>query len=432
MRTILQEEGTIHYNITIWYTSLFLCLKQIKIRAAKAAVDEEWEKLEKIPAWDVTKVRKKGDRWSKKERQKSSFCLTDGHLSFEECRIGDKSTKNTKVKLYSEAISLKMILDLMQYLQNKDHQHHKLRQQKSWISSPDCQDAQDKQLIAVSAYTQVKMEDASKLLKIPKIACPDIWVRLPRHKWPKIMAQHGRPSRSSRTKSLWSSCGRTMMGKAIWENPIEARLGGGFQLGRLIRTPLKKYSNLCMWMTSNWMERNKTLIRCGQYSMKKSTWENQHPFPWSWKPGVYSKTMWNKQRYCWHLQNHVWIQNFRRSNWKNTMLGKPAYLFVVRWHARWCKEICGAILWVGKQDDTQELYKVSTPCIVQRRKMKSVGDLCQKYALKLSWNAYTWHVLEDLIFYGQWTNLHDRLRTGPSLWQTTESIDILHPSHMWI
>ena len=38
---------------------------------------------------------------------------------------------------------------------------------------------------AVSAYTQVKMEDAPKLLKIPKSDCPDIWIRLPRHKWPK-------------------------------------------------------------------------------------------------------------------------------------------------------------------------------------------------------------------------------------------------------
>ena len=33
--------------------------------------------------------------------------------------------------------------------------------------------------------TQVKMEDAPKLLKIPKSECPDIWIRLPRHKWPK-------------------------------------------------------------------------------------------------------------------------------------------------------------------------------------------------------------------------------------------------------
>ena len=38
---------------------------------------------------------------------------------------------------------------------------------------------------AVSAKTQVKMEDAPTLLKIPKSECPDIWIRLPKHKWPK-------------------------------------------------------------------------------------------------------------------------------------------------------------------------------------------------------------------------------------------------------
>ena len=38
---------------------------------------------------------------------------------------------------------------------------------------------------AVSAYTQVKMEDAMTLLKIPKSECPDIWKRQPKHKWPK-------------------------------------------------------------------------------------------------------------------------------------------------------------------------------------------------------------------------------------------------------
>ena len=38
---------------------------------------------------------------------------------------------------------------------------------------------------AVSAETQVQMKDAPKLLKIPKSECPDIWIRLPRHKWPK-------------------------------------------------------------------------------------------------------------------------------------------------------------------------------------------------------------------------------------------------------
>ena len=37
---------------------------------------------------------------------------------------------------------------------------------------------------AVSAWTQVKMEDAPTLLKIPKSECPDFWIRPPKHKWP--------------------------------------------------------------------------------------------------------------------------------------------------------------------------------------------------------------------------------------------------------
>ena len=63
------------------------------------------------------------------------------------------------------------------------------------------------------------MEDAPKLLKMPKSECPDMWIRLPRHIWPK--------SWSSMEDRVWSSFGRTVMGKAIWENPIAARLGEG-------------------------------------------------------------------------------------------------------------------------------------------------------------------------------------------------------------
>ena len=50
---------------------------------------------------------------------------------------------------------------------------------------PDC-DGQAAD--APSAYTQVKMVDAPRLLKIPTSECPDVWTRLPRHKWPKSWA----------------------------------------------------------------------------------------------------------------------------------------------------------------------------------------------------------------------------------------------------
>ena len=56
-------------------------------------------------------------------------------------------------------------------------------------------------------------------------------------------------------------------------NPV----GRKFQIVNVSLFIVKKdYSYLCMWMTSNWLERNKILIRCGKYSIKKSIWENQH------------------------------------------------------------------------------------------------------------------------------------------------------------
>ena len=53
---------------------------------------------------------------------------------------------------------------------------------------------------------------------------------------------------------------------------------------------------------------------------------------------------------------------------------------------------------------TQQLYKVSTPCIddhhFKEEEMKSVGELSQVCS-QIVLNVYTWHELEDLIFYGQ-------------------------------
>ena len=61
MRTILQEEGTSHYNITIWFTNLFLYLKPWRYPHHKQQWMKNGRKLEKIPAWDLTKVRSKSE-----------------------------------------------------------------------------------------------------------------------------------------------------------------------------------------------------------------------------------------------------------------------------------------------------------------------------------------------------------------------------------
>ena len=52
-----------------------------------------------------------------------------------------------------------------------------------WLPDCDGQAADE-----ASAYTQVKLEDAPRSLKIPRSECPGIWIRLPRDKWPNSWA----------------------------------------------------------------------------------------------------------------------------------------------------------------------------------------------------------------------------------------------------
>ena len=47
-----------HYNLVHKFIPM---PKAMQIPDAKAAVDKEWEKLEKIPEWDLTKVRSKSE-----------------------------------------------------------------------------------------------------------------------------------------------------------------------------------------------------------------------------------------------------------------------------------------------------------------------------------------------------------------------------------
>ena len=64
---------------------------------------------------------------------------------------------------------------------------------------------------AASADAQVNMEDAPKLLKIPKSGCPDFLDSFTTTQMAQIVVQYGRPSRSSWKECVRSSFGRTAM-----------------------------------------------------------------------------------------------------------------------------------------------------------------------------------------------------------------------------
>ena len=638
---------------------------------------------------DESQKQKRGDRWSKERRKSSTLCVVNGHMSSQEfevrpsiSKIRGKAPKKYKgrVVLWGDIVkddSGSYAAFTEQGSSASQMTAAKIMDIISRLPGCDGQAAD-----AVSAYTQVKMEDAHKLLKIPKSECPDIWIRLPRHKWPKSWSSMEDPV-VPLERNLY---GHPLAG-LLWERQFEkiliaARLGEGFQFAMLIRTPWKRVILICvcgwqknlagkeqnidpMWKvlnkeadlgeptsfldhvclgctqrqceiskdiadnyravfeSSGWTEKlpysenfrisswsydmeghakkcverycelpNKTtqqlckvatpclddhrlkeeelksvgelskvssqivltclylarngrpdilwsvnklarsitqwtkacdkrlnrlisyihhtceynqycyvgntaiqcrlglfqdsdfagdlqdskstsggtlcvlgshpqrhgtswkrivlICVCGWHkigwketkswsdvgsTLKRSRFGRTNIFPWSCILGLHSKTMWNKQRYFWQLQNHVWIAKLRGGNWKITMFGKSSYFFMVLWYGWSCKEVRGTILWVGKQDDSttlQSIYSMHRWPSLQRRRIEIRGRIV-KYMLSncsemlmLGTNWKTWYSTAS-----EQTCAID-YKMDQSLWQTPESFDFLHSSQKWI
>ena len=106
---------------------------------------------------------------------------------------------------------------------------------------------------AVSAYTQVKMEDAPTLLKIQSQNA-QIFGYVYQNKWPKSWSRMEDPVVPLRAKSVRSSLSRRVMEKAFLRKFYWNTVGKKFRIGNAYSlTEKKDYSNQCTWTTSNWL-----------------------------------------------------------------------------------------------------------------------------------------------------------------------------------
>ena len=224
-----------------------------------------------------------------------------------------QSTKSTKVELYSVVIFLKTIQGSCAIFTEQGSSASQMTAAKimdiiSRLPGCDGQAAD-----AISAKTQVKMEDAPKLLKIPKSECPDIRIRLPRHKWHKSSSSMEDPV-----------------------VPVERNLYGHHLAGLFWERQFEKILLKYGWeKVPNWeclfVHREKGLFLSVYVDDIKLAGKKQNLDPmWilpnkevdlgeptSFLDNVYlgcTQRVPNKQKYCGQLQNHVRIANFRRSN----------------------------------------------------------------------------------------------------------------------
>ena len=240
---------------------------------------------------------------------------------------------------------------------------------------------------AVSAYTQVKMEDAPILLKIPKSECPDIWIRLPRHKWPKSWSSMEDPV----VPLELILYGHPLAG-LIWEGQFEKIL---FQHGwekvsnwECLFVNLEKgYYYVCVDdikfagknpnINSMWKVLNKEVdlgeptsfldhvyLGCTQRECDTSN----HIFDTS-------RTMFESRISAAATEKLPCLENMSISPWSYDMEGHAMTCVV-----RYCELA---------NKTTQQLYKVSPPCIddhhFKEEELKSVGELskvCSQIVLK--------------------------------------------------
>ena len=232
---ILQGKGKIH--CIIWYTSFIPMLQVMKIPAAKAVVDKEWEKLGKIPVWNLTKVRK----------VHYASLLDICHLKNAEFETRHQKYKG-RVRLRDDIVKDDSGSYAV-FTEHQDHQYHKWLQRKSWTSYPDSQAAQDKQL------TQYLLKPRSKWKMLE-----NYWNFQNRNVQTLGFVHHDTNSQNHEPVwqiqsfllneicmvILWQDCyGKDNLIKSYW-----CMIGRKFPIGNASSYTVKKdyFFYLCMWM----------------------------------------------------------------------------------------------------------------------------------------------------------------------------------------
>ena len=230
----------------------------MKLPDAKAVVDKEWEKLEK---WHLTKVRSKKEviqeaqkegqfillRWWTYVVLRGDMVKDDSGASAVFTGQGSSASQVTAAKA----------MDVIARL-------------------PDC-DGQAAD--AVSAYTQVLMEDAPKLLKIQKSQCSDIWIRLPRHKWPKSWSNSEDLVVLLETKSAWTPTCRPIEDETVRGSFNGTWMEKSTELGMFVGAPSARsiLVGIRGWHQSL-LERSKISVPCGNNWWNTLIWESLRRF----------------------------------------------------------------------------------------------------------------------------------------------------------
>ena len=219
-----------------------------KNRDAKASVEKEWETLEKIPALQLTKVRNKREviDEARNKGRKDSFCVIMDLYHLENSELGPQHQK------YKGRVVLRGDI-----VKDDSGSYAVCTEQGSSASQMTAAKVMDvyvkaSRMFRTSSRCSIRLYPGqngrcTNVIEIPKSECPDIWIRLPKHKWPKSWSNMEDPV-IPLERNLY---GHPLAG-LLWERQLEEVLlkygWEKFQIGTACSlTENKDCSYLCVW-----------------------------------------------------------------------------------------------------------------------------------------------------------------------------------------
>ena len=227
MKTTLQAKAVLRWPITIWFTSLFPSFKRGKI------LDGQMQHHRRGVRTQITKTKRQS-------RARGGFVKDDSGAYAVFTEQGSSASQMTVAKMMD-------VIARFWLWRTSSWCSICLHPSKNWGR---CQIAQNS-----------------------KSECPDGWIRLPRHKWPKSSCG------TSRTNFFWTPIRRIVVGKTIRGSSVGTWMGKSTKLGMSVSsTKTRIILNGIRVDDEKSMERSRIWLPCGRDRWKMWMLVNPHHF----------------------------------------------------------------------------------------------------------------------------------------------------------
>ena len=431
-KTTLQAKEILRWPITIWCTNLFRCLNRWKLRMRK----QQWTRNGR------NSKRFQPGSW-RKSRAKNKEVILEAHRNKKESTL-----------LHWWTCVISRTRRQRKSRTPKGHCKRRLRTLRRicWTKlicvTNDCRKSygcpmQDNQTVTDKQPTRYLLAFKQRWKMLPdcsefwKSECPDLWIRLPRHKWTTSWTNIEDPMVPLERNLYGRPLAGLLRERQFEEVVMELGWEKSTELGMSFCSSKKDYSYRRTWMTSKWLEEIRIWHQCSWNWWNTLIETRQLPFMTMYIWDVLDvNANWTKlffEQYEEVLESRISAGTTEKlQGWEKPHTKTVAWSYDMEGDAQKCVERHCELA----NKETEQLYKVSSPCLddhnFKTEELEPIGEFIRcmlTNCLAILEHGTNWHSRH---FMDSTQTCSIRHKMDKSKWPTSGTLDLLHSSHKWL